>query len=71
MLRNMKIEIYLDAAKLDISNVSFKDFNKDAQDKKNTLSLVDLDFSSISLLKGEKILLEKSFQQQKAESLNL
>lgn len=67
----MKIEIYIDAAKLDISNVSVKDFNKDAQDKKNLLSLVDLDFSSISLLKGEKTLLEKSFQQQKAESLNL
>lgn len=67
----MKIEIYIDAAKLDISNVSIKDFNKDTQDKKNILSLVDLDFSSISVLKGEKTLLEKSFQNQKAESLNL
>jgi hypothetical protein len=67
----MNIEIYLDAAKLDISNVSVMDFNKDTQDKKNILSLFDLDFSSISLLKGEKTLLEKSFQQQKAESLNL
>jgi hypothetical protein len=67
----MKIEIYIDAAKLDISNVSVKDFNKDTQDKKNILSLFDIDFSSIGLLKGEKILLEKSFQQQKAESLNL
>jgi hypothetical protein len=67
----MKIEIYIDAAKLDISNVSVKDFNKDTQDMKDILALVELDFSSIGLLKGEKILLEKSFQQQKAESLNL
>ena len=67
----MNIEIYLNSEKLDIKNISITDFNKDAQDKKNNLSLVDLDFSSISLLKGEKTLLEKSFQQQKAESLNL
>lgn len=67
----MKIEIYLDAAKLDISNVSIKDFNKDTQDKKEVLSLHDIDFSSIKSLKGEKTLLEKSFQQEKAESLNL
>jgi|LauGreDrversion4_2_1035121.scaffolds.fasta_scaffold167613_2 hypothetical protein len=67
----MKIEIYLDAAKLDITNVSIKDFNKDAQDKKELLSRYKLDFSSMSKLKGEKTLLEKSFQQQKAESLNL
>lgn len=67
----MKIEIYLDAAKLDISNVSVKDFSKDTKDKKNLLSLFEIDFSSIKSLKGEKTLLEKSFQQQKAESLNL
>jgi hypothetical protein len=67
----MNIEIYLDAAKLDISNISIKDFNKDTQDKKDLLSKHEIDFSSISKLKGEKILLEKSFQQQKAESLNL
>lgn len=67
----MNIEIYLDASKLDISNISIKDFNKDTQDMKNRLSLYELDFSSIGELKGEKILLEKSFQQQKAESLNL
>jgi hypothetical protein len=47
------------------------DFNKDTQDKKNIFALFDLDFSSIGLLRGEKTLLEKSFQQQKAESLNL
>jgi hypothetical protein len=67
----MKIEIYLDASKLDISNISVKDFNKDTQNMKNMLSLYELDFSSIGQLKGEKTLLEKSFQQQKAESLNL
>lgn len=67
----MNIEIYLDAAKLDISNVSVKDFSKDTKDKKNLLSLFEIDFSSIKSLKGEKTLLEKSFQQEKAESLNL
>ena len=67
----MNIEIYLDDQQLDISNVSIKDFNKDTQDKKELLSTQEIDFSSISKLKGEKTLLEKSFQQQKAESLNL
>jgi hypothetical protein len=67
----MKIEIYLDAAKLDITNVSIRNFNKDTQDKKELLSKYEIDFSSMSNLKGEKTLLEKSFQQQKAESLNL
>lgn len=67
----MNIEIYLDVVKLDISNISIKDFNKETQNKKNELSMFEIDFSSISKLKGEKILLEKSFQQQKAESLNL
>lgn len=67
----MNIEIYLDVAKLELSNVSLKEFNKNTQDREKLSSLYDIDFSSISQLKGDKILLEKSFQQQKAESLNL
>jgi hypothetical protein len=67
----MKINIYLNEAELDINNINVTDFNKNTQNLKDDLSMTKLDFSSIRTLKGDKKLLEKSFQQQKAESLNL
>lgn len=69
--KNMKINIYLDAAELDISNIKVTDFNKNTQTLKDGLSMIRLDFSSIHTLKGDKTLLEKAFQNQKAECLNL
>ena len=69
MLRNM--EIYLNSEKLDIKNISLTDFNKRTQEIKDEFSKSQLDFSEIQYLKGNKEMLEKSFQQQKAESLNL
>ena len=69
--KNMKINIYLNEAELDINNINVTDFNKNTQNLKDDLSMTKLDFSSIRTLKGDKKLLEKSFQQQKAESLNL
>lgn len=72
MIENMKnIEIYLNAEKLDITNVSIKDFNKETQDKKEKLSSIELDFSSINKLKGNKELLHKAFLNEMVESLNL
>ena len=67
----MKIEILVDDKNFDIRNVSITDFGKKTNIMKEILSKTELDFSSINMLKGNKILLEKSFQQQKAESLNL
>lgn len=67
----MKLEVYNDEIKLDIENIKFKDFNQETQYIKDLFSNIEIDFSSISTLKGDKKMLEKSFQQQKAESLNL
>ena len=67
----MKIKIYLDAAELDISNIKVTDFNKNTQHLKDILSNVELDFSTIHTLRGDKVILEKAFQNEKAECLNL
>jgi glycyl-tRNA synthetase alpha subunit len=67
----MKLEVYNDKIKLDIENIKFKDFNQETQYIKDLFSNIEIDFSSISTLKGDKKMLEKSFQQQRAESLNL
>lgn len=67
----MNIEIYVDEQQLDIKNISVANFNERTQQIKNNFSEIVLDFSPIHFLKGEKTLLEKSFQNQKAESLNL
>jgi hypothetical protein len=66
----MKIQIIVDNKKFDISNVSVTDFGLKTRNIKEILSETELDFSSINMLKGNKILLEKSFQQQKQETLN-
>jgi hypothetical protein len=67
----MKINIYLDAAELEIRNIKVTDFNKNTQQLKDIFSTTELDFSSIHSLKGDKTTLEKAFQNQKAECLNL
>jgi hypothetical protein len=50
-----------------LDNIMFKDFNDETQYRKNLLSNFDIDFSSISTLKGEKTLMELSFQHTKKE----
>ena len=65
------MNIYINNEMIDVNNISIKDYKKDTEILKDKLSRIKLNFSSIGLLKGDKILLEKSFQQQKAESLNL
>lgn len=63
----MKIEIYNDDIKIDLDNIMFKDFNAETQYRKDLLTWVDIDFSSISTLKGEKTLMELAFQHTKNE----
>ena len=63
----MKIEIYNTDIKIDLDNVMFKDFNEETQYRKGLLSQVNIDFSSINTLKGEKTLMELAFQETKKE----
>ena len=63
----MKIEIYNNEIKVDLDNIMFKDFKEETQFRKDKLSKVELDFSSISKLKGEKTLMELAFQHTKNE----
>jgi len=65
------MEIYINNEKLDISNISIKDYKKDTEILKEKLSEIKLDFSSISVLKGDKNILNISFLNQIAEELNL
>jgi hypothetical protein len=65
------IEIYNNNEKIDIKSISLIDrFNEEMIAKKELLSTQEIDFSSIKSLKGEKIILELSFQNEKKESLN-
>ena len=63
----MKIEIYNDETKIELDNVMFKDFNEETQYRKDLLSKIEMDFTSISKLKGEKTLMELAFQETKKE----
>jgi hypothetical protein len=58
----MKIEI--------IENEFVKLSKEEISKVREVLSNTVIDFSSINKLKGEKTLLEKAFQDEKAESLN-
>lgn len=66
----MNIEIYLEDKQLDIKNVIMKDYRKELSDKMELLSNTNLDFSSITKLKGDKSILNMSFLQIKEEELN-
>jgi hypothetical protein len=66
----MKIEIYKNENRLNIEDVYLKDFAQDVDEIKKIYKNIDIDFSSISILKGEKIIIEKAFQDEKAEILN-
>ena len=67
----MKIQIYLDAAEFDLSNVSIANFKEQMIDKKEELAKIEIAIPPFNALKGDKDLLQKAFLNQKAESLNL
>ena len=57
--------------KIEILENEFVKLSKEEISKvREVLSNTVIDFSSINKLKGEKTLLEKAFQDEKAESLN-
>jgi hypothetical protein len=63
------MNIERDYEPLDLKNVTVKDFTKEAQDFKDKLNNIIIDFSSINTLKGEKTLLEQAFQDTKKQIL--
>lgn len=63
----MKIEIYKNETKIELDNVILKDYSEEIKQKKDEFNNNILDFSSISILKGEKTLMELAFQETKKE----
>lgn len=65
----MRLEIIDNEIKVELENVVIKDFRLDVESKKREFENHILDFSSITQLKGEKLLLEQAFQDTKKEIL--
>lgn len=66
----MNIEIKLHNYEIMLENIIVPDYTKDFEKMRNAFENHIIDFSSISILKGEKILLEDCFQQTKKELLD-
>ena len=67
----MKIKIYLDETKLNLSDISLTDYKQLMMDKKVLLENIEMPTPQFNLLKGNKELLNQAFLSQMAESLNL
>lgn len=65
----MRLEIIDNEIKVELENVTIKDFRLDVESKKREFENQILDFSYIKQLKGEKLLLEQAFQDTKKEML--
>lgn len=63
----MRIEIYNNETKIELDNIVIKDYTDDLKEKRDEFSKNEIDFSSISTLKGEKTLMELAFQETKKE----
>jgi hypothetical protein len=67
----MKIQIYLDAAELDLSNIEITNFKDKVVEQKAILENMTIDIPPFNQLKGNKDLLQQAFLNQMVESLNL
>jgi hypothetical protein len=65
----MNIEIYNNKTKIDFDNILYKDFSEETTKMKELFSLNEVDFSSITKLKGSKDIMELAFQQEKLEHI--
>lgn len=63
----MRIEIYNNETIIELDNIILKDYSDDIKLKRDEFIQKELDFSSISMLKGEKTLMELAFQEIKKE----
>jgi len=66
---DMKLEIYNNETKIDFDNILYKDFIEETTKKRELLTLNEVDFSSITKLKGSKDIMELAFQQEKLEHI--
>lgn len=67
----MNIKIFENEELIDFVNVTLTNFREETQLKKDIFSQTIIDFSSIKQLNGNKQILEKAFQNQKVEDLEL
>ena len=67
----MNIEVYQDGERLDLENISITRYENKVFQFGEQLNEIELDFSSISLLKGNKDLLAKAFLDEFVEQVNL
>ena len=65
----MRLEIIDNEIKIELENVTVKDFRLDLVLRKNEFENYVLNFNSISHLKGDKTILEEVFQNTKKETL--
>ena len=65
------MNIYKNKEKLNFEDISFSNFEILLNQKLSDFKDHRVDFSMITLLQGNSELLDKSFQDQKKESLNL
>jgi hypothetical protein len=66
----MNIEIKLHNYHIKLENVVVEDYSADFDKLRKSFENNIIDFSTISRLKGEKTMLENSFQQTKQELLD-
>ena len=65
----MKIEIFYDEVLINFEPLKLIDYRKEIEIDRQRFDEVDIEFESIRLLKGESIILESTFQDQKELSL--
>lgn len=65
----MKIEIYRNEELIEMENILITDFGEFLNSQKDRRRNLEIDFSVIKTLQGEKNILEQAFQDEKKESL--
>jgi len=65
----MKIEIFYDEVLINFEPLKLIDYRKEIEIDRQRFDGIDIEFESIRLLKGESIILETTFQDQKELSL--
>jgi hypothetical protein len=65
----MKIEIFYDEVLINFEPLKLIDYRKEIEIDRQRFDDVDIEFESIKLLRGESIILETTFQDQKELSI--
>ena len=67
----MNMEVYQDGERLDLENISITRYENKVFQLGEQLNEIEIDFSSISLLKGNKDLLASAFLHEFVEQVNI